>query len=193
MKNALIGLAAVALAGCTSAAGPVPIPDGIVEMSAFEYNQFSTLEEMADFADFVVVGTVVSIEPAGVTEGEAATGDGRIQRVAVTVGVEETLRGPSAPEVSFERMAWELDRDGNPGRRVVVNGWAVPEVGETYLLFLDPEPDAREVSHYVVSTDGLLRLADGVIEGKSHGAGIGRELNGRTFAEVRTEILGIGP
>jgi hypothetical protein len=170
----------VALAGCGSVPADVA---GVIEMHASEHFYPESLAEMATASDLVVVGEVVSVEPGRIMEGEAGTGDGRIQVLIVSVAPEETVLGDSNSAISFEILGREITASGEPGRAVVVNGLHAPKEGERYLLFLTTEGSGG--THGLVSYDGLLRIVDDRISTTLAGEGrVAHDLSGTPVSQV---------
>lgn len=130
----------------------------------------SSLVDMAAAAELVAVGSVSEVKSLRY-EGEPSTGDERREVVAITIQVEQLVKGNwSGQTISLPWDAFRVDEDGTRTATYVVEGIGVPEVGQRLFLFVDPI-NADEyafwgegnVTHQLTTYEGIFRVVDGVV------------------------------
>ncbi|HHC08365.1 MAG TPA: hypothetical protein ENK55_06580 [Actinobacteria bacterium] len=196
LTSARIAGAAILLAACSPGRGDADI----LRISATEPVRYATLREVAAASSVVVEGVVVAVRPHRIV-GDAEPADGpepfeAYEVSTIDVEVARVLAGTlDGDRVSFPWMTREKLEDGEPGRRVVVNGLPPPEVGDRYLLFLREilPADAESTgsappTHAVVVFESLLRVDRGRLASDYEGGRFAADLVGRDPAEVVAEV-----
>jgi hypothetical protein len=179
ISSALVAALILSLAISAFADDPEPAP---AVASAVWDTRPDSVDELADQATILVEAEVTAIEdgPDLVSDypGDDPDHDG-IPTQRITFDVVEVFKGQIAPTFKlFKTGSDELHVEGDP----------LYEIGERYMLFLDPQGEPG--TYLPAAPDGRLRLdhaekAEPVIAGP-----VGSELEGLTPEQVAQEAAG---
>ncbi len=136
-------------------------------------DHFTSLGDLRDSVDAIVVGEVVAIDEGRVVP--YADGDKQLRFTDVTVRPHQSVKGRPAAEITVEVTGDFLGR-----QEVVFEGVPGFELGETYLLFLNEQEETG--SYYVVNNQGGFLVRRGRLEAADPDDELAAELHGRQIA-----------
>jgi len=185
------------LPGATSTEGSDDgTTDSTLETTILERNEevFVSVAEIGRASTDVVVGMVShtgSIGTPDVAEDPHAS-----EFIAVTVDVEEALKGQPDKQVVFAWEAYLTDGGGKRTMEILAEGLPIPKVGDRLLLFLVPEDKERvelfgaELTHRPITLDGLAYIDGSTVElvADKFEGDLGDSLLGLALPAIRAEV-----
>jgi hypothetical protein len=185
----IIGLTLL-LTACAGAASELEATNEAepVYMQITDKAYFSSLEEMAEAADLIVAGEVVTVELGDIlSEGAPPGEDSFPQKAIYTIKVSQVIKGPASDMIQVIRTSYV--RSNDELRPISMQGVLPSEVGDEVLWFL--EPSRTEGMWVPVSLDGILEVRDGSIVSELDSADrLGRKLEGLAISELLSELDG---
>ena len=151
----LVALASTVTSALVLAVGP-DNPPGIWTRDVL---YVETAEELFTSSSLVVEGTIVESSKGRVVgEGEGALGFREIVVDVFKSWSDQTKEG-ERNKVTVELVGW----DGDGTEYAHINGQAVPQIGESWVMFLVEKSDAPGVYRLVTST-AFVKTVDGKIQ-----------------------------
>ncbi len=144
---------------------------------------YSTVREMFDAAEIVILGEVTQVEFGEILSGGAnPQEDSFLQNALYTVEVAEVLKGDPRKNVTVVRTSYK--RTGDVVRPISFQGVLPNEPGDEVLWFLEPTSDLANVWEQI-SLDGVLEVKDGLIFSElDRDGGLADRLRGKPVDEV---------
>ncbi len=190
---AVLALVAAACSGNSGQAGSAGADQALsasgepVYFDATDKAYFSTLGQMADAAEIVVLGEIVDVELGPILSAGAPAGeDAFLQMALYKVRVDEALKGSPDEVITVARESFVVS--GDDLRPLSFNGIMPNQVGDAVLWFLETVPSNPGMWEQV-SLDGLLGVSNGRIttdlDGKER---LANSLKGQPLASVLAEL-----
>lgn len=181
---ALVSVAAIALILTGDHRGLMQSSQEFTVAHAREVNDFKDLQGLIDGSDVIIRGTIESTRPGRVIGDDEAS---RLRLRELVVSVSETLKGTTGPSIIVEELAW------GQGGPLMLNGQAWGQAGEDAIYFLTSSAQGNYTAvssrgRYVIDSDETL--ASVVVEAARDGDELIRDVEGRTYPDVKEIAMG---
>ena len=178
----------LALSGCTTRAHPDSGELPVTDVKSFSPT-FSSLDELADASDVIMIASITSVRLFGVLDAEEDPNPS--EWALLSLKPERVFKGGVSGELV---VAWEMFITDGMGKRIFElthDGVPNPEANDRYLLFLTFEDAARQrvfggaTTHAIVMPVGIMAVVDGKVRSAYEGGSpSGSALNGRSESEL---------
>ncbi len=174
----LLALLSTSCGSPASSVDGVNLSGGPVYMQVTDKAYFTSVSQMYDASELVIVGEISAVTLDDVLSRGAPVGEDSFPQLAIyTVTVDEVLKGRASSTIDVVRTSFVSSENGL--RPVSMQGILPNEIGDKILWFLEP---SRRAGEWVqVSLDALLEIrGDRVVSELDSADRLGSRLNGQS-------------